>query len=437
MKEMVLIILFSSMGALAGDLPYLDSDFDCISDATARKYVNDFNINVKSFGGFELCDERVDTKKLFNDLHLVNEGKFAGHVKNMFMGDFVDRDKYYSWLKQMTYGINRRQDSLTATAYNRGGYFTMQDAWAALSTLGRVGVVVHEARHTEGYSHVPCRYGPYQGMFLPGCDKTFASGGSHSVEMEYYARVVFQGQNFHPVYSSMARMMNLARSNFVFNEGPMAMREALLTLTGDEVQLFDGNNEMTFSVEDATGSLLKRTSAGAVLFDGKTAWVIDMYAPINVLYRDNYSYYKIHNLNLRVTNFKDFEEFDVGSKRYVVGLTDGDELYSFNFQKGGWFTPIRIKGAQFLSTVSPEGKRGLFVVKMDHSVCAYNPARRRCDDIMTQWPDHVLSYAFYGNRLIELREDGVMYDVGNGVPFKKSSVHQFVNIPLYDAYDIL
>lgn len=213
------------------------------------------------------------------------------------------------------------------------------------------------------------------------------------------------------------------------------MREALLIIAGDEVQLFDGKSEVTFSVANATDGLLKRTSSGAVLFDGERALVIDMYAPINALYRDDYSYYKIHNSGFGVTNFKDFEEFDVGPKRYVVGLTDKDELYSFNFPRGKWFTPIRIRGAEFFSTISPEGKRGLFVVKADHSVCAYNPERKRCRDIRVPWPSHVLSYAFYGNRFIELREDGVMYDVETGIPFRKSPVHQFVNIPLYDVYD--
>ena len=437
MRGILVISLFLSIlpiDTLARSLPYLDSDFSCISTEMARRYVDDFNINIENFGGFELCNEEVDIKKLFNDLHLIEQGKFTGQAQNIFINNIIDRSRYYSWLKEMTYGINRRQDIPHATAYNVNGYFIIQDAWAALSTLGRVGVLIHEARHTHGYNHVGCLYGPYQGLSVPGCDHTLESEGAHSVEMEYYARVVLQGQNFHPVYSSMARTMNLARSNFVFNRGPMTIREALLTITRDKARLFDKDNEIVFPLTDTTDYLLKRTSAGATLFNGTKTLVIDMYSPVETLYQDDYSYYKIHNLDFGVPHFKDFEEFDMGPKRYVVGLTYEDQLYSFNFRQAKWFPPTKIRGAQFLSTTSPEGERGLFVIREDQSLCAYNPKQRRCHTLNISWPDHVLNYAFHKRRLIELRENGLMYDVETKILLRESPVHQFVNVPLYDAY---
>ena len=467
------ITMFFCATALGQSLPYRSSDFGCISENQAKKYIRDLNINTKSFGGLELCHNHVDTKKLFNDLYIVENGKFEeaeNPIDHLFIKNFVNKDRYYSWLKDMTYGIRRGQDNPIATAYNIGGYFTMQDAWSALSALGRVGVLLHEARHTEGYGHIQCKHGPYSDIRIQGCDQSVESRGSHSVEMEYYARVALQGQNFHPVYMSMARIMSVARANFVFNTGPMSIREGLLTLTakpnknskvqvedlfGDEIpgneilgelQLLDQGRSIASSVVAPKGYMLKRTSAGATLFYGNgnrrggenqaknQALTIDIYSPLKNLYRDNYSYYKVLYLHSE-RSFKDFEELDEGLKRYLVGLTNEGKIYVFNFRRGQWFRPTIIQKADFLSPLSPKGERGLFVIKSNHSMCQYDLQRRRCQDMSIQWPSHIQSYALYEERLIELHKDGKAYNSLDRTPFQEApSVGQFVNIPLYDAY---
>ena len=110
-----------------------------------------------AFGGLELCRFSVDTKKLFNDLKIIKEGRFQPKTtNNVFIRNAIPAPQYYEWMKSMTRGMDRGNDIPAATAYNRGGYFTMQDGWAVLSTLGRVGTVVHEARHTGGYYHIQC-----------------------------------------------------------------------------------------------------------------------------------------------------------------------------------------------------------------------------------------------------------------------------------------
>lgn len=148
MVQALIVALFFVNVAVA-EIPYQDSEFSCLTNAEADKYVKDFNIDVTSFGGKELCDATIDTKKLFNDIKIVEGGKFKTGENNLIKG-FVDGSKYYSWLISQTRGVERGNDVPWATAYNAGGYFTMQDGWAQLSTLGRVGTFIHEARHTEG-----------------------------------------------------------------------------------------------------------------------------------------------------------------------------------------------------------------------------------------------------------------------------------------------
>ena len=325
-----------------GDLPYKDTDFACISQADADKYARDFGIDVASFGGMELCNPAKDTKKLFNDISLIEKTQFAADNGHSFIRGFVPASDYYGWMKGETRGMDRGNDIPWATAYNSGGYFTMQDGWAALSTLGRVGTVIHEARHTAGYRHY-ASHGPYGGSSSAGCDTTYSQGGSHGVEMEYYARVVLTSRNLHPAYKSMARLMALGRSNFVFNETPMRQREALLGLSGERLVLVDGVK--TFERERpaaAAGSALKRTSFGASLVRGQKAVAVDVYGFSNNGYamEDDYSYYKLYKTPRPggPSQIQSIEEIDVGTKRYfavlaavyvwlVIAFFDGHPVY--------------------------------------------------------------------------------------------------------------
>src|SRR3989338_113006 len=58
---------------------------------------------------------------------------------------------------------------------------------ADLSTLQLADVLVHEARHTEGYSHVSCKHGPYSGY--GACDSSVEKGGSYGVGFEFYLKI--------------------------------------------------------------------------------------------------------------------------------------------------------------------------------------------------------------------------------------------------------
>lgn len=235
---LVILFLMKIQNLNAQEIPYQDEKFSCLTQAEANRYVVDFKINVRSFGGIELCNSSVDTKKLFNDLQILEKAQFESAGENHLIRGFVPADQYYTWMKKQTYGVERGNDMPYATAYNVGGYFTMQDGWARASTLGRVGTIVHEARHTEGYRHIVCQRGPYQGTRIAGCDSDYNYGGSHAVEMEYYARVTVQGRNFHPVYQKMARLMAMARSNIFFNTSPLQTREGLLALSMNREQAF-------------------------------------------------------------------------------------------------------------------------------------------------------------------------------------------------------
>lgn len=446
--ESMTILLFSLLMAIpqgrAADMAYKDEDFGCVSQDLANRYTKDFGIDTRSFGGMELCRNDVDTKKLFNDLQIVEAGTFASGGSNNLIRGFVTDSNYYAWLKSMTRGMRRGNDIPTATAYNSMGYFTMQDGWRTLSTLGRVGVVIHEARHTAGYRHYPCNQGPYAGVRMDGCDRDYQTGGSHSVEMEYYARVQVQGQNFHPAYRSMARLMAMARANFVFNQPVMNRREALLAVdqTNGNAVLFDRGQAVVRPLPNARG-VLKRTSFGAVLFDGLKAISLEMYGsdPSRTPIKDDYSYFKL--LERPTQPLKDLEEYDLGVKRYLVGINGNDTVANFVFGQGNW-GPARSVGVQIARTATTlaDGRKGYFLIEPNGAIRPFDADRGQVGASVGTWDSSLVNVALDdGGRPVALRTDGRLFswngqDWSEWLPGKAGRWSNVVNVPLYDAFDV-
>lgn len=434
--------LFSAL-AFSADLPYQDTEFGCLPKAEADRYIRDFSVDVQSFGGLDLCDGNRETKKLLNDLYLIEKTEFAAPVSHPFIRGFVDRANYYGWMKSQTRGVERGNDVPYATAYNSGGYFTMQNGWAVLSTLGRVGTIIHEARHTAGYRHYPCSSGPYGGSQVSGCDTTYGQGGSHGVEMEYYARVVLEAKNIHPVYKSMARLMALGRSNFVFNEQPMKKREAIVALGEGRVVMVDNNNlTETAAPVVRANDRLKRTSFGAALFDGVKAKAIDLYNPAGVDLADDYSYFKLFNdpREGAPNTFKAAEEIDVGNLRYLAILGNDGKMFSYNFPQGAWHpASAAVAGLEALVPLTPSGAAGLYAVKKDGSILPFDLRTRRYGNALAEkWPANVAAVAKLGGQLVALQADGRILDsTGAESPaFAGRKFSDLVNVPLYDAFEV-
>lgn len=442
MKRGILLSLLFPVFAFAGDLPYLDKDFGCIDQKEADDLVERFQIDTDSFGGLEKCSANVDTKKLFNDLLIVRDGKFSGNSTNIYIKNFVRADNYFSWLQSMTYGVRRGHDVPYATAYNSGGYFTMQDGWAKLSTLGRVGTIIHEARHTEGYYHVRCQQGPYLDSSVSGCDTTLESGGSHGVEMEYYARVSEMGANFHPVYKSMARLMLLARANFIFNRPAMTAQDTVMAVSDSEGYLVDDEQLKTVGFKHEDNMVMKRTSFGAAWFGEGKALAFDFYAPEESfeLLEDDYSYFKLLKMNTLPQDIIDMEEYDTAGRRFLVSIDSRNRLYSYHYGEGGWSRPITVSGGDvaFLTPVAPNGEKGLFIVKKDFSIYPFDAKRETVERALDiKWDPEVSSYAILNDDLLSLSANGIVKRQKDGKPhalFEKVNVKQILNVPVYDVF---
>ncbi len=449
-KIALLLTLTTLSKVSAADLPWSDGDFSCIPQDTAQKYISDFNINIESFGGLEICDSKKDSKKLFDDLQIIENGAFSSQGSNLLIRGYIPAGQYYSWMKSQTRGMDRGNDVPYATAYNSGGYFTMQNGWSLSSTLGRVGTVIHEARHTAGYMHTRCTRGPYAETSVSGCDRDYAQSGSHSVEMEYYARVAVLGQNFHPVYKAMARLMAMGRSNFVFNKSPIQTREGLLTINQiGQAEILDSGQFHTRETNGAHGNL-KRTSFGASLFNGVQSFAIEMYEffKTDLPVSDDYSYYKLlkEDRGQGADKLADFEELDLGIKRYAVYLNQKNQVGRYIFSEGKFSSAKSLpQQAQRFLTATPKGETGLFVLAANQGIYKLDPETMNLTATNQMMPDQIEQLSLYQGKVLALNQNGKVLipssDQAQGAwqedsRFAGKSIQQMVAVPLYDAFDV-
>lgn len=256
--------------------------------------------------------------------------------------------------------------------------------------------------------------------------------------MEYYARVVLMGENFHPVYQAMARLMLLARSNFVFNENPLAASDQLLVRTEQGLVRLRGEERTDLPAPKAAqqATTLKRTSFGATLLDLPTgAWSLDLSLSDAAL-SDDYSYFKLLKMPVpeRLT---DFEEVDLGLQRYVFARGEGDQLYGYKFSRGGWGNAVPLAGAERFVTVDPHGRPGIYVIKNDSSYCALQPARLTCEHAPLGWPRDAARFVRFRDTTLKLNRDGQVVDTNGQLypPLADVQALDVVVIPKYNVFE--
>lgn len=141
-------------------------------------------------------------------------------------------------------------------------------------------VLIHEARHTEGYSHVHCTHGAYGAYdrITPGagsCDDSFENQGSYGVGAGFMADIYSSTQD--PVLKQEARS-NLV-TDFIerFNKLPLNIHQGLAahSETG-EVSFFDGSTKNTLFMANPRAFLVYRLDI-PVVFDAAANTVKSYY----------------------------------------------------------------------------------------------------------------------------------------------------------------
>ena len=264
----------------------IQEELGCVPAEKAAKYVQLLGVQTEQFGPLELCESTNLNKKLLDAIHSLELGRFSRTSASPLTRRVVEGD-YLPYLTERIDRVERNGCSgdETVVACVKPGQTTMhlQDYFFRLPAVNRVGTLLHEARHIDGFPHVDCESGPLAGS-PGGCDPRWAYRGSYAVELEYYARVALEGENFHPVYRTIARASAVALMEENFNEAPAQPRErlAIVHKDGGGLSLFDGDRvvERPGAVIRDARLIARRYGLAALPFDrAANTWLLDPYSP--------------------------------------------------------------------------------------------------------------------------------------------------------------
>ncbi len=205
-----------SQGALADFMP-VSSGFEpgvtenCVSQAEMQTIATHFRQFQELANKGEYCFDGSHESHLIAGIMFMRKTQFANPMPEsadeLFSGRFAS-----DWYQYFIGRIDEFQ--IPATCPKGVGayvYFwgtTMYVCPMLLSddftALDRASVMMHEARHIDGFPHVTCRRGPRAGL-SGACDNRISDGGSYAVTVETYAQLSRYAEGIHPALKAYSR----------------------------------------------------------------------------------------------------------------------------------------------------------------------------------------------------------------------------------------
>lgn len=210
---------------------------DCISQPEMKTIAGHFN-QFANLANKEFCNDDSTTWHLLSSLMFMRKTQFASTMPvskdELFTGKFAK-----NWYEYFIGRINDLEvvkdcpKGVIAYVYMFGN--TMYTCPAALTTsfssLDRASVMMHEARHIDGFPHITCSKGARKGI-QGACDTKIADGGSYAVTVETYAQLAKYAEGVHPAMKAYAKSSAIVYADEAF-ENPVKINrsENLLVLT--------------------------------------------------------------------------------------------------------------------------------------------------------------------------------------------------------------
>lgn len=211
---------------------------ECVSQAEMKIIAGHFNQFAK-LAGADFCNDNSQNWHLVSSIMFMRKTQFSTTMPpskdELFSGKFAK-----SWYDYFIGRIDNLEvvgecpNGVIAYVYMFGDK-TMYTCPAALtnsfSSLDRASVMMHEARHIDGFPHMTCTKGARKGI-QGACDTKIADGGSYAVTVETYAQLAKYAEGIHPALKAYARASAVIYAEEAFENAVKITRsENLLVLT--------------------------------------------------------------------------------------------------------------------------------------------------------------------------------------------------------------
>jgi hypothetical protein len=450
MRRQALRVAATFWAAFYGTLSQGWAASTCLDSQWADHLISYYHVDEKaiipgdSTRETELCNRESRLSLLLETLDSLNRAEFK-----TASGGWV-REHYADYVTHFSPSISFDQDGACGSSIALACHqlttapLLLTDlffSYPGMTPLNRIGTLIHESRHGEGYTHVACTRGPIhdQGLDGPYCDPSLGYGGSYAAEIEFYSRVALTGTSFHPTDVAYARRKALLILDTFINEPPRFETQEQIILkqndTGD-ILSFDGEKLSKAQGLSWGNEVMTElpVSDHAMLLDSKTSTsrVLDLsegISPRSVWDAETSSEYLRSNFGF--TNPYLFEappilDFLYEQSTWIQLYSFGVFPQHFEVGKSASFEEIPTAGKNFdsgweglrLSRFSPSGRRGLFIVssnsknhnlRLQELVLEKNKdgiQEGRVIDAHEEWPQTLVKIVALKGKTYQLISDG-------------------------------
>lgn len=211
---------------------------DCVSQSEMKVIASHFT-QFSNLANADFCNDNSQNWHLISSIMFMRKTQFSNTMQpskdELFSGRFA-KDWYGYFIGRIDNleVVGDCPKGVIAYVYS-GGDKTMYACPAALtnsfSSLDRASVMMHEARHIDGFPHMTCTKGARKGI-QGACDSKISVGGSYAVTVETYAQLSKFAEGIHPAMKAYAKSSAVVYADEAF-ENPVKINrtENLLVLT--------------------------------------------------------------------------------------------------------------------------------------------------------------------------------------------------------------
>ena len=237
------------------------SETNCIPQAEVQAIA----VNYPQFAGFAkapYCNDGSQDWQMLSAMMFMRKTQFSATMPKskdeLFSGRFAAN--WYGYFIARIDKLEVQECAKGIVAFVKpGADKTMHLCQLALtdrySSVDRATVMMHEARHMDGFPHMTCTRGARKDMNR-ACDLQISDGGSYGVTVETYAQFAKFAEGVHPALKAYARSAAIIYAEEAF-ENPVRINrsETLLALT---------NNLNFFAVDTKTAATKQLGNAPAL-----------------------------------------------------------------------------------------------------------------------------------------------------------------------------
>lgn len=267
MKIVNLVILSALSLVLVSTAQAESSSQDCIPQSELKTIASHFT-QFSDISNSDYCNDDSKTWHLLSSIMFMRKTQFSPDMPtskdDLFSGRFANN--WYDYFIGRINDLNVVTDcpkGVIAYVYMFGN--TMYVCPAALtnsfSSLDRASVMMHEARHIDGFPHVTCSKGARKGI-QGACDTKIADGGSYAVTVETYAQLAKYAEGIHPAMKAYARSSAVIYADEAFENSVRVSRSEKLLVLANNLDFHSFNvqtNELTqLGKASAAGKIIRR-----------------------------------------------------------------------------------------------------------------------------------------------------------------------------------